>query len=79
MRVSWSAFWGWVAIGLLGLLLLADELMGIAHVWGLNPITDDAEAGLARGDPTLFLLILALGPAFVAWWLVHIRNHRYRK
>lgn len=59
-------------------LFLADELLGIAHVWGLNPITVDAEQGLQRGDPRIALLIGALGLVWTAWWAIHLWNHRPR-
>ena len=69
--IDWRVFVAWIGVGLLGLALLADELLGIAHVWGLQPITDDAER-----SPLLAILIGALGPVFVAWWIVHLRNNR---
>ena len=73
--IDWFAFFGWVGIGLLLAALLTDELLGITHVFGLNPITDDAIDGLRRGNPTLALLIGSLGLIWTLWWAVHLWNH----
>lgn len=70
MRVRWRDFFAWVGIGLVGLTLLADELLGIAHVAGLNPITQDAEK-----DPRIAVLIGLWFILGLAWWLVHLRNN----
>lgn len=79
MMIYWSAFWAWVGVGLLVLALIGDELAGIVHLWGLQPITDDAEAGIKRGDWRLAILIALLGPVFLAWWIVHLINHRIKR
>ena len=71
MRIYWKAFWAWVAFGLLFAILLADELLGIAHVWGLDPITTDAER-----DPKIAGLMTAWFVVGFVWWRVHLHNNK---
>lgn len=78
MKIYWWDFWGWLAFGGLMMIFLADELLGIAHVWGLNPITEDAETGLQHGHPAIALLLGALGLVWTAWWAIHLWDHRPR-
>ena len=71
-KIKWPAFWAWIGVGLVGLLILADEELGILHVWGLSPITWVSIGDLEQHKPLLATAIFMAGITFSLWWLVHL-------
>ena len=53
-------------------VIIGDEELGLNHIWGFLPITVESENNLF-----LFLSILAAGPTFTAWWMVHVYRRKY--
>lgn len=66
------AILAWITVAVFVNFLILDEILGIAHVWGLRPITEDAIVQWNQGHPLLLLSVAAAGPVFLAWWIIHI-------
>jgi len=67
-----AAFYVFIVVWLVMSFILFREELGILHVGGLLPITTNS-----LHDNLLFGDILAAGPAFSAWWAVHVYRRKY--
>lgn len=70
--IEWPAFVAFLFVWAAATIICLDEELGIAHKFGLQPITIDS-----LNNPVLFGAILLAGPTFTAWWAVHVYRRKY--